>query len=282
MTAGDNTNSGQQAAGNITNGGIHNYYYDGGPPAPKESERHVKSETKARIQFRDPGTFISYTVPDSHDELGERFWGKFYRNWEEVTDVKDLPRCLTKLWLFDGGLGGDLAQLPRALKNLSLGASKKITGNVAALPQTLQHLGLHQIEKITGDLYALPKGLVHLNLLAAYKVTGNIWELPRNLQFVNLQNNRKIHGKIQHLPKGLTKAFFYFADLDGRGLGFLEGGLGFFATVIGAFSNSSNFAKKCEGFSRQYPRRGFFCDGPRGIFCDSIHSGKKIWGSAFL
>ena len=214
MATGDNTNSGQQAAGNINN-----YYQNGVPLAPQESECQVKSETKARIQFRDPGTFISYTNPDT-------FEGKFFVNHSPVNDVKDLPRCLTKLWLLDEDLGGKLNDLPKELTNLSLPKQlslslhdqpKQLSGDVHDLPPLLQYLDLSLTSKqITGNTGDLPRGLVHLDLGDARKIEGYLTNdpLPKNLQYVEL-GYADILGEAYELPKNLTWANLPRARISG-------------------------------------------------------------------
>ena len=73
--------------------------------APQISECTVVKATHDKITFHgsgDEGTFISYSVP-------KNFEGKFYIKHKPVTNVKDLPKCLAKLWLRDPGLGGDVS-----------------------------------------------------------------------------------------------------------------------------------------------------------------------------
>ena len=203
--SGHNTNSGNQAGRDIHNGDTicNHCIMKGESSAPQESECHVKSETKSKVQFRDDGTFIMYRMD---------FEGKFYVNYKPVTNVKDLPRCLTKLWLSDDDLGGRLSDLPRALTNLSLPGGpfqrSQFTGDLQDLPPMLQYLDLSGTsERITGHLRDLPRGLVHLDLWLATKITGYMFWLPKGLHYVNL-DHAKIQGGTWDLPLNLTHAHF--------------------------------------------------------------------------
>ena len=204
------------------------------PGLPMSPSCQVVSETKDRIQFLDGG-YITYTEPDI-------FLGKFYKNLLPVKDVKDLPRCLTKLWLRDPDLGGDVSDLPKALTNLSLpGAhslpghfvdnaqitgnlkdlpphleyldlkytSHYVTGDLKNLPSKLVHLSLGSAQNVTGQIEDLPKQLLHVDLFSAVKVTGSLEDLPKKLRFVNFAMTPTIQGDIQTLPKTLTGASFH-------------------------------------------------------------------------
>ena len=218
MTTGDLTNSGQVAAGNIHNGDTHNgdihngdTYINYGSHAPQGSECHVRSDTNHKVQFRDEGTYIVYSIPGLNE-------GKFFKNWKPITDVKDLPRCLTELWLVDEDLGGDVSQLPRGLTSLGLSGRAfglhqvQLTGDLKQLPPSLEVLDLCDTSRnLTGDVKDLPRSLVHVDLKSAKKVTGNLDGLPPTLTFADFASATKISGSIWDLPKSLTFADFHDA-----------------------------------------------------------------------
>ena len=237
-----NTNHGNQAAHDVIvkkQTVIQKIYQATPKNAPQVSECTVVKATDDKITFHgsgDGGTYIIYTYP-------KYFVGKFYINHKPVTNVKDLPQCLTTLWLKDGDVGGRLSDLPKALTNLSLPGIfgqqfKHFTGDVRDLPPMLKYLDLQWTsEGITGNLRDLPPGLVHLNLDLASKITGGLSHLPRNLRFVNLRRANvhgstwqlprsltwadfeaatNIHGDVKGLPRDLTDAYFYSANLTGQ------------------------------------------------------------------
>ena len=215
FTTGSNVNYGNQAGDDVVikkQTVIQKIY-----PPPKE-EKHpepcdIVKETDDKVVFGD-GHFISYTDP-------KKFEGGFFdKDYNAITDVKDLPRCLEKLWLVDDQLGGELKDLPRALKNLSLPGrlhqDNEFRGDVQDLPPFLRYLDLRRTSKhITGRVYHLPRGLVHLDLTEASGITGDLISLPDSLRFVAI-GSRHVHGRIWLIPNGLTSASFPQAtDIDG-------------------------------------------------------------------
>ena len=207
FTTGSNVNSGNQAGDDIIYN-IQKIY-----PPPKE-EKHpepceVVEETDDKVVFGN-GYFISYTNP-------KKFEGSFFdKDYNQIKDVKDLPRCLEKLWLVDDELGGELKDLPRPLKNLSLPAGhKQFSGEVHDLPRLLKHLNLETASKqVTGDVRDLPRHLVHLNLHDAPKIRGDVKHLPEHLRVVQLAL-APLQGATWNLPSSLTFADFSSSDIEG-------------------------------------------------------------------
>ena len=211
----NNTNFGNQAGRDVVvkNQTIIQKIYQVSPKDAPSSDCTVVKATPDKITFggSSSGTFISYSDP-------EKFKGMFFKNWKRVTDVKDLPRCLTKLWLQDPDLGGDVSQLPRALRNVSLRghsglfrqvAGAQFKGKLMDLPPLLQYLDLkHTSSQLSGDIKDLPQSLVHLDLWVSEKVTGNLWDLPRHLHYVDFHSNKRIEGPLMGLPLSLTHADF--------------------------------------------------------------------------
>ena len=138
---GQNINSGNQAGRDIVN--ITKIYMTSDTashmaPSDPYAPCTVKSTTRNTVTFVDGG-FIQY---HNVDKFEGTFVDKFFN---EITDVKHLPRCLKKLWLVDKHLGGDVKDLPRLLTNLSLPGQRhgaQLTGDVKQLPRFLQYLDL--------------------------------------------------------------------------------------------------------------------------------------------
>eukprot|EP00438_Fugacium_kawagutii_P008611 Skav234207 [mRNA] locus=scaffold2795:96819:101628:- [translate_table: standard] len=285
FTTGSNTNKGNQAGRDINN----NYYGNISPDMAASDPMapcKVKTATKAKVTYEDGG-FILYSDP-------EHFRGSFFdKESNPITDVKDLPRCLEKLWLLDPQLGGNVNDLPKTLTNLSLpgsltafktGTGAQLTGDAKNLPRLLKYLDLHWTSRnITGFTSDLPRDLDYLDVYQNNKITGELLDLPRNLTYMNFFYNENITGYLSDLPKSLRIVKFFFnkkitgalVDLP-RGLTHVE-----FDHTEKIFGSLADLPKGLTfvDFDRSEKIFGTLADLPKGVTEVNLDANNKITGN---